>query len=76
MGEGNSLRDEMKDVIKEFLNRQCQGFGFKVLFDELVPELCDVIFDMMSVDEEVQDGSYIEYVKRRNLILEACKNAQ
>lgn len=63
-----SLRDEMNDRIDKFLNNQCHGFGFRVLFDELVPELCEVIFDVLKMEPDSQDQSYKEFVSKRNYL--------
>jgi hypothetical protein len=64
--DGNSLRDEVKDVIRErvicLLGRQLSK---EILFDyavDIAGEAADSIFDLLHIDEDKQDMNYEEYM--------------
>jgi hypothetical protein len=67
MEEGNSIRDQMKDEIREFMAQHYHIGSSEVDYD-MVCDLTDVIFAVLYIDENTQDTSYKEYVERRNFI--------
>ncbi len=64
---GNSLRDEVKDAIRESVLHVQQGDQINTpnLFDEAVEiagQAADKVFDLLHIDDDKQDMNYEKYM--------------
>lgn len=74
MEEGNSLRDQMKDVIRDYLkkkrNNSVKMFADIEMINELTYELADVVFDVLKIPEEHQDKNWEDEVRELEKLFE------